>query len=209
MTAGQPPLFEVRALTVGDAHPIGPLDFTLAAGETLSLSGPSGAGKSRLLRAMADLDEHTGTCLLDGTEAQHMAPERWRQQVGYLASESAWWAEHVGAHFPANTDAAIKRDLAALDLPETVLQRPVAQLSSGQRQRLALLRLLAGQPAVLLLDEPTANLDGDNFGRVEALIAEYRRRHGVAVLWVGHDAAQRDRVAHRHVALDANGQVVP
>lgn len=202
-------LFEVRALRVDDAQPIGPLAFALDRGGSLSLGGPSGAGKSRLLRAMADLDEHAGTCFLNGTEAQQFAPHRWRRHVGYLASESAWWAEHVGTHFPTGASTAVEHGLAALDLPNDVLERPVARLSSGQRQRLALLRLLAVEPAVLLLDEPTANLDADNIDRVEALIAEYRQRRGTAVVWVGHDAAQRERVASRHMALDAHGQVAP
>lgn len=158
---------------------------------------------------MADLDPHAGTCLLDGVEAQHFTPRLWRRRVGYLAPETYWWAETVGAHFPAGTDAATRHALAALDLPDDILERPAAELSSGQQQRLALLRLLAAEPAVLLLDEPTARLDADNIDRAEQLIADYRQRSGAAVVWVGHDAAQRERVASRHLALDANGQAAP
>ncbi len=199
-------LFEVQALAVDDD--IGPVDFALERGAGLSLSGPSGAGKSRLLRAMADLDAHGGHCLLGGVDARNIAPQAWRGQVGYLASESAWWAERVGAHFPDDGESAIRDGLTALDLPLDALDRSTGRLSSGQRQRLALLRLLAIEPDVLLLDEPTANLDADNIARVEGLIADYREHRGAAVVWVGHDAAQRERVADRHIMLDANGHVV-
>ncbi len=198
-------LFEITRLAVG---PIGPVDFALEAGACVSLSGPSGTGKTRLLRAMADLDEHTGHCYLRGIEARDIAPSKWRRQVGYLASETAWWADTVAAHFTADSDTATRTRLQALDLPANALERTVDRLSSGQRQRLALLRLLAIEPAVLLHDEPTANLDADNIARVESLIADYRGRRGAAVVWVGHDPAQRERVADRHIMLDANGHVV-
>lgn len=201
------PLFEVRSLAAGREGAIGPVSFVLEAGDSATLSGPSGAGKSRLLRAMADLDQHAGECLLEGSKAQHFAPRLWRRRVGYLASESAWWGDLVGSHFPAGAGTAIAHGLAALDLPADALDRPTARLSSGQRQRLALLRLLAGQPAVVLLDEPTANLDSGNIARLEELIADYRRTRGAAVVWVGHDAAQRARVADRNIALDVYGRV--
>jgi ABC-type iron transport system FetAB ATPase subunit len=74
----------------------------------------------------------------------------------------------------------------------------VTRLSSGEKQRLALLRLLANQPRVLLLDEPTANLDPQNTRRVEAMIAAYREARGAAVVWISHDREQAARVCDRH-----------
>jgi ABC-type iron transport system FetAB ATPase subunit len=79
----------------------------------------------------------------------------------------------------------------------------VAQLSSGEKQRLALLRLMVNRPRVLLLDEPTANLDPENVTRVEKLVAAYLRREGAAVLWVSHDPEQTRRVAQRRLRLQA------
>ena len=84
-----------------------------------------------------------------------------------------------------------------------MLDEPVARLSSGERQRFALLRLLANRPRVLLLDEPTANLDPDNVTRVENLIAAYLSTEDAAVLWVSHDPLQISRVAHRRMRLEA------
>ena len=177
----------------------GPLDLHLDEGECLALSGPSGAGKSRLLRAIADLDVHRGSVACRGTAAEALRPTEWRRRVGMLAADSQWWHDRVEAHFdpPPPADA-----LAALALGGERLQAPVARLSSGERQRFALLRLLANRPLVLLLDEPTANLDPDNIARVEALVAGYLRERPAAVLWVSHDPRQIGRVAQRHLRLE-------
>ncbi len=82
-----------------------------------------------------------------------------------------------------------------------MLSQPLSELSTGQRQRLALLRLVQHNPSVLLLDEPTAALDAANVRRVEAFIRAYREQHHAAVLWIGHDREQLSRVASRHFAV--------
>ena len=166
----------------------------------MCLSGPSGAGKTRLLRAVADLDPHQGAVYLDGTACVALPPARWRRRVGLLPAESHWWEDRVGAHFPGTPVAGLEE----LGFGVEVLDWPVSRLSSGERQRLALLRLLALEPAVLLLDEPTANLDPANVQRMEALLADYRQRRQAALLWVTHDAAQAARMARRRLVL-ANG----
>ena len=177
---------------------LGPVNLSLNAGECLCVTGPSGSGKSLLLRAIADLDPHQGEVLLDGVAASDIAPEQWRRQVALLPPESSWWLPRAGDHFHNGMPVA----LAQLDLSEDILKQPVSRLSSGERQRLALLRLLANQPRVLLLDEPTANLDADNTGRVEAVIAAYREQHRAAVIWVSHDSAQARRVASRQLSIE-------
>jgi ABC-type iron transport system FetAB ATPase subunit len=179
---------------------VGPVDLWLAGGECLVLSGPSGAGKTRVLRAIADLDVHTGSVSCEGVAAEALAPPAWRRRVGMLGADSQWWRDRVDEHFDAPPTA---ETMAALDLGPELLQAPVARLSSGERQRLALLRLLANRPRVLLLDEPTANLDPDNVARVETLVAHYMADAGAAVLWVSHDPLQRTRVAHRQMHLEA------
>jgi len=179
---------------------VGPVDLCLAAGECLVLSGPSGAGKSRLLRAIADLDVHEGRVCCRGTLAEDLEASEWRRRVGMLCADSQWWRDRVGEHFSEPPPMA---QLEALDLDADLLDAPVERLSSGERQRFALLRLLANQPCVLLLDEPTANLDPDNVTRVEKLVSDYIASEDAAVLWVSHDPVQTSRVAHRRLRLEA------
>jgi putative ABC transport system ATP-binding protein len=178
-------------------HHSTPLSFNLMAGECVCLSGASGTGKSLLLRAVADLDPHQGEIFLNGQACSRMSAPTWRRQVMLLAAESRWWGDTVGAHF----STPVPEYFAELGLSIDSLNWEIKRLSSGERQRLALLRLLSQQPAVLLLDEPTANLDAVNVTRVEHLILRYRHEHQASLLWVSHDPAQIKRVADRHALL--------
>lgn len=176
-----------------------PVCFTLAPGECVVVQGPSGAGKSLLLRAIADLDPNQGRVSLDGHDRAAMAAPVWRALVGYVPAEPGWWADRVDAHFldwPAN-EALARR----LNLPDGMGGGVVAHLSTGERQRLALLRALERQPRVLLLDEPTAALDATATALVEALLAEWRAG-GLALLWVSHDTDQAARLGGRRLMVD-------
>lgn len=183
---------------------IGPLSLRVPAGECVAISGPSGAGKSLLLRAIADLDPFSGEIVLAGVNSRDFAPSQWRRQVQLLPAEPQWWAATVADHFPADTAA----DVQALGFDEDVWQWAVTRLSSGEKQRLALLRALARQPRVLLLDEPTANLDDAGAERVEALVAAYQSRHQAGVVWVSHAGEQRRRVAGAQYLM-RGGQLWP
>lgn len=176
----------------------GPVDLVIEEGECVSVMGASGAGKTLLLRAIADLDPHEGTVRLDGvTCAETPAPE-WRAKVEMLPSESAWWADTVAPHFPPDFPGDA---LEPYGFEAEALSWSVQRLSTGERQRLAVARLLARHPEALLLDEPTASLDADNVERVEAVLAAYRQEHETPVLWVSHDAEQAARVASRRFDL--------
>jgi putative ABC transport system ATP-binding protein len=180
-----------------------PVSFSLSAGEALAVRGPSGAGKTLLLRAVADLDPNEGLVILDGGNRSTIAGPEWRRLVGYVPAEPGWWANTVGEHFGNWTAAfAVVRDLG---FPEETKAWPIAQLSTGERLRLALARALTMHPKVVLLDEPTAALDAASVAAVELLI-KARMRTGLAVLWVTHDGEQAKRVAHRLLVVEA-GQV--
>ncbi len=173
------------------------VSFTVAAGRITALSGPSGSGKSRLLRAIADLDAHQGDIAL-GDVAQHSIPaHEWRRRVMLVPADSQWWAETIREHLP---DAETP-DWAALGFSSDTASWQVSRLSSGERQRLALLRAVAHGPHALLLDEPTANLDTDTSAQIETWLLALIRRHRWPTLWVSHDAAQIARVADHHLRI--------
>ncbi len=184
-----------------------PVDLGIAAGELVFLSGPSGSGKSLLLRAIADLDPHAGEVRIDTVPRSALSAPEWRRRVGLLPAESHWWQDQVGDHFRApgsqarEIDAEIIGILNRLDFGAEVLGWSVSRLSTGERQRLALARLLANRPEALLLDEATANLDPSNRDRVEAIVRDYRRDRAAAVLWVSHDPEQRRRLAGRSLVI--------
>lgn len=179
----------------------GPFSFSVGCGECVALSGPSGCGKTLLLRALADLDPAEGTVLLGGESRDQVTAPQWRRRVGWLPAESAWWYDRVGDHFPIHECHILE----ALGFDKDVLDWRVDRLSTGEKQRLALFRLLANEPEVLLLDEPTAALDRMNVCSVETVIADYRRSAEAAVLWVSHDPDQVERVASRHLQFTQNG----
>jgi len=193
-------LFEVNHLSRSGLSGI---SLSLEAGELVCLSGPSGSGKTLLLRALADLDVSEGRVRLETTGREQIAPMEWRRRVGYLPAESRWWATLVGDHFPAEQQGLFSQ----LGFSEDVASWSVERLSSGERQRLALARLLANQPNVLLLDEPTANLDPANTGKVEHIVLSYLHTHAAACLWVTHNAEQMERIADRSLVLEGTGLV--
>jgi UDP-glucose/iron transport system ATP-binding protein len=174
----------------------GPFSLDLAQGECLAITGPSGAGKSLMLRMIADLDPHEGDALLDGYSRAAMPAPAWRSRVVYSPAESGWWLEKVGAHFRQTPIEAA----AALDLRPGIFDQTVALCSTGERQRLALLRALENNPPVLLLDEPTGALDQAGVGRVEALLRT-RLTAGTVLVLVTHDPAQAARLATRQAHL--------
>lgn len=177
--------------------------FELSAGESVFLSGPSGSGKTRLLRALADLDPHHGDMLLDGVSYCRIPAHEWRKKIAFLPAESQWWCVDVGGHFN-QYDSDL---LQLLGFSKDAMNWEVARLSSGEKQRLALVRALAEKPEVLLLDEPTANLDEQWSEVIERVVAGLCRDHGLAVIWVTHNTHQVQRIARHGWALQGHAIV--
>ena len=195
-------------LTVEDlSRPgLGPLSFYIAGGECIALTGPSGAGKTQLLRSIADLDLSEGKVSLNGVLRSDQPAPEWRRRLVYVPAEAGWWADIVGDHFSAPAIATQLLSRLGFDQSSKVLDWPVARLSSGERQRLALVRGLIGDAEGLLLDEPTSNLDQANAGLVENLLRN-RLKDGLSILLVSHDPAQVGRIAQRKIRIE-NGQLV-
>lgn len=179
----------------------GPFDLSLARGECVTIAGASGSGKSLFLRMVADLDPNDGEVWLDGRARSGFAAHNWRRLVCYVQAEPGWWSDTVADHFaPADLPAA--RGLAEqMGVDPALLDAPVVRLSTGERQRLALARALAGSPPVLLLDEPTGALDEASTQRVEAVLSALLTA-GTTMLVVSHSPAQAQRLGQRHLRME-------
>ena len=199
-------------------------DFSLhvAAGEIAAVIGPNGCGKSTLLRCTAGLlRPHSGRVLVNGEDIHGLAPRERARRIALLPQHFVGGenlsAEHMamlgrtpylppyGA--PATIDhAVVERALRAVDA-WSLRGRPVGELSGGERQRVMLARALAQEPQVLLLDEPTSNLDIRYQYEVLAVVRRLARREHLAVLLVLHQINLAAAVADTMVLLGSGGEV--
>jgi UDP-glucose/iron transport system ATP-binding protein len=182
------------------SHLAGPFDLTVEAGECVAVTGPSGSGKSLFLRMIADLDPSEGEVFLGTMERRGLPAPVWRRRVVYSAAEPGWWSESIQDHFSGAAIGFARTMAPRLGLASGLLDGPVVRLSTGERQRLALIRALALVSPVLLLDEPTGALDTDSTQRVEAILRE-RLAAGVTIAMVTHSPDQAIRLGHRHLRM--------
>ncbi|MFC5428109.1 ATP-binding cassette domain-containing protein [Paraburkholderia denitrificans] len=201
-----------RALTL-----LQPTDFALCAGERAALTGPSGSGKSVFLRALALLDPlDAGMVLWNGEPVARTSIPRFRRHIAYLRQRPALLDGTVEDNLRYPYSLAVYRDVqfdaacaeklfSAAGRSADFLARPASELSGGEAQIVALVRVLQLDPDVLLLDEPTASLDPDSARAVEALVGGWfgRNPDRRATVWVSHDLAQAARVANRRLGMQA------
>ncbi|MFP8904285.1 thiol reductant ABC exporter subunit CydD [Streptomyces atacamensis] len=168
-----------------------PTTLTVAPGETVAVTGPSGAGKTTLLSALLGLTTPTaGRITVGGRDLSTLDPATWHSQIAWVPQHPHLFtgtiADNVRLTRPGATDAEVLRALAdagAPDLsPHTALGEAGAGLSAGQRQRVALARAFLADRPVVLLDEPTAALDGATEAQVVDAIARLARDRTVILI---------------------------
>lgn len=192
------------------------VDFQIRAGEVYGLVGESGSGKTTIGRAIAGLERTTGGSLnVLGHEMNGMREKAFkplRRRIGFVFQDPATSfnphltieqciAEplivHEGQLSPAERGAKIRDLLEAVELPGAYAERYPHELSGGQRQRISLARALVLEPELLIADEPTSALDVSVQATVLDLFRELQTRLGFAALFISHDLAVVDSLAHR------------
>ena len=195
-------LVEGRGLAIeGRLHET---EISLGDGELVCLVGPNGSGKTSLLRALAGLAGTAGTVRLDGVDPHRLEPRRRPAWLTYLpATRDIAWPLSARDLIDLGGGTA---DFADLEL-EALYARRIDTLSTGERSRVLLARALAPRPKLLLLDEPTANLDPLWQIRLMALIRRELALGGRAALVAIHDLDAARRFADRILVMN-NGRIV-
>ena len=215
--------------TQGITKSFGPLqvlkgiDLTIAQGEIVSIVGPSGAGKTTLLQIIGTLDKpDAGSLTINGTDVSRLnekALSAFRNQnIGFVfqfhqllpeftALENVMIPALIGGTKAPTAREKAQRILNDLGLADRMEHKP-AELSGGEKQRVAVARALINDPAVILADEPSGSLDSRNKEELHALFFDLRDRLGQTFVIVTHDetlAQKSDRVIHIRDGIVFNG----
>jgi putative ABC transport system ATP-binding protein len=224
-------MIELQELTrfyqVGDqqVHALDGVSLNIGAGEYVSIMGPSGSGKSTLLHIIGLLDRPTGgRYILDGKNTTTLSDQQQadlrRNRIGFVfqffhllprltAAQNVELPMILDGIAPAKRRQRVQAALESMNLGERAHHRP-DQLSGGQRQRVAIARATVMQPAVLLADEPTGNLDRHSGAEVIELI-EQLNANGITLIVVTHDpdiggrAKRRIHMVDGKIVEDVNG----
>ncbi len=214
---------------IGDKQILHGINFSFKPSTVTAVMGPSGSGKSTLLRSLNRLIELNpqarinGSILLDGVDIFRMESYKVRRRIGMVFQEPNPFPhmsiyDNVALGPKLHGLAKTKKELNDIvewalrksmlwDEVKDKLHEPPARLSGGQRQRLSLARAIAVKPDVLLLDEPTANIDPVNTKKIEESIVELAREHGVTVILVTHTPQQAARVSDYILFIHEGRQV--
>jgi len=188
------------------------VDIEVSAGEIVSIVGPSGAGKTTLLQILGTLDKpNNGIVILDGVDFSKLNDRELaafrNRRIGFIfqfhqllpeftALENVMIPALIAGTDPVKADARAKELLAFLQLSERLTHKP-AELSGGEKQRVAVARALINNPSVILADEPSGSLDSKNKEELHKLLFELRDKFGLTIVIVTHDkelAQLSDRV---------------
>jgi putative ABC transport system ATP-binding protein len=182
--------------------------FSFKKGSIYTIIGPSGAGKSSLLRLLNRLDEPTdGEILFGGKNTGEYSPCQLRRLIGYLFQTPYLFPKTVRDNF-LYADSKLSPDTLAklteqVQIPPSMIDRDVETLSIGEKQRVALARLLATNPEIVLLDEPTSALDPSYTESIENLVKAIVRQMTLTVIMVTHNPEQALRMGGETILIVA------
>jgi putative ABC transport system ATP-binding protein len=221
--AAGPPVVEARAVTKVyrldgvEVRALDGVDLEVAPGDSLAIMGPSGSGKSTLLGLLGGLDRPTsGTLRFQGRDATRLSDDELaavrNRVVGFVFQNFQLLprtpaAGNVGLPLVYRGLGRAERRRRAVEALEAVglghrLQHRPSQLSGGEQQRVAIARALVTEPAMLLADEPTGNLDSRSGDEVLDLLGRLHDERGVAVVVVTHDQGVAARFRRRVTMAD-------
>jgi lipoprotein-releasing system ATP-binding protein len=209
-------MIEIQGVTksFGQLQVLKGIDLIIHKGEVVSIVGPSGAGKTTLLQIMGTLDKaDTGRVLIDGTEVSALGEKELsafrNRRIGFVfqfhqllpeftALENVMMPALIGGMHHTEARRKAKEMLALLGLADREEHKP-AELSGGEKQRVAVARALMNDPAVIFADEPSGSLDSRNKEELHQLFFDLRNRLGQTFVIVTHDeslAQLTDRTIH-------------
>ena len=216
-------MIEIQGITksFGDLQVLKGIDLIIYKGEVVSIVGPSGAGKTTLLQIMGTLDKaDAGSVVINGVEVGRLKEKELsafrNKQVGFVfqfhqllpeftALENVMMPALIQGVSSGEASRKAKETLEYLGLAERASHKP-AELSGGEKQRVAVARALINNPAVIIADEPSGSLDSKNKEELHQLFFDLREKLGQTFVIVTHDeglAQLTDRTIHM-----VDGQIV-
>jgi iron complex transport system ATP-binding protein len=187
--------------------------LAVEAGQIVAVCGPNGVGKSTLIKCINRILEPQGSLLLDGREARKMPRRDIARRVGYVPQEPGTLfavtvfdlvlmgrRPHLGWGNGAGDEAKVFEVLEWMGISH-LAPRDINELSGGQRQKAVIARALAQEPRLLLMDEPTSNLDLRHQLEVMALLEKLVAERGISVIMAAHDLNLVARHAHQLILM--------
>jgi ABC-type sugar transport system ATPase subunit len=204
---------EIKLVNVSN-HICREINLTIRDSEYFVIVGETGAGKTTLLNVVAGVTDHSGTVMFDNHDVNHLPP--FKRGVGYLFQELALFPNY-------SVEANIAFGLRAQGYAKNTIRERVSSLmkmmridhlaghypnilSGGEKKRVALARSLAPSPKILLLDEPTSNLDAQTAKYLRGELRSLLKKLGITTLHVTHDLREAEEIADR-IALISNGTI--